>query len=199
MDNFIQIKRGKKLVEGVVKYEQGDIVEARFEEVVDVSVGDPVSCMITRDLSEIYSFEGIVIAREPMRLIIFNPPTVLEYKEQRRRYPRYDVNLPGWIRVASSDVSKTGLADPKVEVINLSLGGLAFRYDQKLTPKTHVSFYSELYGRDSGIVQSKLEVVHVNEQDGYVHGCKVVDITGKSLHELRKYLLQRQLEELKHS
>lgn len=198
MENFIQIKRGTKLIEGVVKYEQGDLVEARFEEEIDVSVGDPVSCMITRDLSEIYSFEGIVMAKEPKRLIIFNPPSVLEFKEQRRRYPRYDVNLPGWIRISSPAAPKLGLADPKVEVVNLSLGGIAFRFNQKLAPKSHVSFYSELYGRDEGIVQSKLEIIHVNDQDGYVHGCKIVDITSKSLHELRKYLLQRQLEELKH-
>ncbi len=197
MEDIIQIKHGKKMIEGSVKYEQGDIVEAVFEEEIEISVGDPVSCMITRDLSEIYSFQGVVLAKEPKRLIIFNPPSVLEFKEQRRRYPRYDVTLPGWIRVVSQNTSKTGIADPKVEVVNLSLGGLAFRFEQKIAPKTQLTFYSELYGREKGIVQSKLEVIHINEQDGYVHGCKIIDITSKSLHELRKYLLHRQLQELK--
>ncbi|MGD8191967.1 PilZ domain-containing protein [Brevibacillus ginsengisoli] len=196
MENFIQIKRGNRMIEGLVKYEQGDIVEARFEEDVEISVGDPVSCMITRDLSEIYSFEGIALAREPKRLIIFNPPSILEYKEHRRRYPRYDVNLAGWIRVPLEIAPKEGQNSPRVEVVNLSLGGIAFRANYKLSPKSQVSFYAELYGREEGILESKLEVIHVSEEDGYVHGCKIVDITGKSLHELRKYLLQRQLEEL---
>lgn len=197
MDSIIQVKIAKKLCEGTITYEEGDLIEASFPEELNVSVGDPLQCMITRNFTEINSFQGIILAKEPSRLIIFNPPSVIEFKEQRRRYPRYDVNVPGWIRVLTPDRGKNGLSDPKVEVVNLSLGGLAFRFDQKLAPKTNLTFYTELYGREEGVIQSHLEVIHINEEDGFVHGCKVVDMTSKSLHELRKYLLQRQLDELK--
>ena len=197
MESVIQVKIANKLFEGTITYEEGDLVEASFSEELDVSVGDPLQCMITRNLSEITSFQGITLAKEPHRLIIFNPPSVLEFKEQRRRYPRFDIKIPGWIRVLVPGGAKMGISDPKVEVVNVSLGGVAFRFDQKLAPKTNLTFYTELYGRDEGVIQSRLEVIHINEEDGFVHGCKVVDMTSKSLHELRKYLLQRQLDDLK--
>ncbi len=196
MKSIIQIQLGKKMYEGNVTYEEGDIVDADFSESVAVSVGDPVRCMITRNYEELYTFEGVVLAKEAKRLILFNPLSVVEYREGRRRYPRFDVSVPGWIRLPHMQQEKGYTLDPEVEVVNISLGGVAFRFDRPLPEKTPLTFYTELYGRnrEDEAIRSHLEVVHVKQDNGYLHGCKITGISGKDLHTLRKYLLKRQLE-----
>ncbi|WP_134685722.1 PilZ domain-containing protein [Brevibacillus migulae] len=199
MESILQIKRGKKMYEGKVTYEEGDLLEVVFEEEIDFSVGDPIPCMITRNYEQMNNFEGVILARDAHRLIIFHSPTAVEFKEQRRRYPRFDVSFDGWIRLPESDPAKHPLIDPMVEVINVSLGGLAFRYNEKLKVKTVMPFYMELYGknRDDGVVNARLEILHIKEEGGsYLYGCRIIEINSKNLLVLRKYLLQRQLEEL---
>jgi c-di-GMP-binding flagellar brake protein YcgR len=200
MESILQIKRGKKMYEGKVTYEEGDLLQVVFDEQIDLPVGDPVNCMITRNYEEMHTFEGVILARDEKRLIVFHSPTAIEYKEQRRRYPRFDVSWKGWIRVPGTEKPKATLVYPSVNVVNVSLGGLAFRFDQKLPMKTRIPFYTELYGRnrEEGEVKAHLEVMHMkDEADSYLYGCKIVEIDSKSLLTLRKYLLQRQLEELK--
>jgi len=199
MESILQVKRGKKMYEGKVTYEEGDLLEVVFEEEIDFSVGDPIPCMITRNYEQMNNFEGVILARDAHRLIIFHSPTAVEFKEQRRRYPRFDVLIEGWIRLPEAAATKQPLIDPMVEVINVSLGGLAFRFDQKLKVKTQLPIYIELYGknREDGAVHARLEVLHTKEEGGsYLYGCKINEINSKNLLVLRKYLLQRQLEEL---
>ncbi|NGQ96670.1 PilZ domain-containing protein [Brevibacillus sp. SYP-B805] len=200
MESILQIKRGKKMYEGKVTYEEGDLLQAVFDEKVDLPVGDPVSCMITRNFEQMHTFEGVILAKDDNKLIVFHSPTAKEFKEQRRRYPRFEVNLKGWIRLPGTEQEKSILFYPSVELVNISLGGLAFRFDQKIPLKARLPFYTELYGRgrEDGEVKAHLEVTHAREDEGaMLYGCKIVEIDSKNLLTLRKYLLQRQLEELK--
>ncbi|MCK9907439.1 hypothetical protein MXD63_46505, partial [Frankia sp. Cpl3] len=72
--------------------------EVVFAEQINVAAGDPVACLLTRNFEAIHNFEGVVLAREDHRLILFHSPTLIEFREQRRRYPRFDTDVKGWIR-----------------------------------------------------------------------------------------------------
>lgn len=199
MESIAQIKRGKKMYEGKVTYEEGDLLEVVFSETPDIPVGEPITCMITRNYEELHNLEGVVLARDENRLIVFHSPSVIEYKEQRRKYPRFEVDLNGWIRLPQNNEGKLPFVDPTIKVINLSLRGLAFRCDQRLEVRSQIPFYLELQrqGREESSINATLEIVHMKQEgSSYIHGGKIIEINSQNFLVLRKHLLQRQLEQL---
>ncbi len=205
--HVIQIQKGNEMLEGQVTYEEGDLVEATFDARPAINVGEPVRCMVMRSFDEMYTFEGIIIAKDDSKLYIFHSPTVAEFREQRRRYPRFDVNVKAFVQMIGE--KQEGLQRfqiPTVEVINVGLGGLAFRYEKQLEVDTQLAIFMELLGKnvEEGAIGADLVVIHAKEdtksgKGGFIHGCRVTEINGRNLHKLRKYLLQRQLEELKNN
>lgn len=202
MDSFLQIKKGKQLFEGSVIYEEGDLIEAVFPEITEVVVGDQLPCLMTDNYETISNFEAVVVAKEKNRLFLFHSPTVIEFREQRRRYPRFDVDMSGWIRYkADPGQHRFSLHTQRVALINLSLGGLALRVDRPIPREQTITFSTELYGRhrEDGVVLAELQVIHERMEGGfYFYGCKIVRIQARYFHALRKYILQRQLEERRH-
>lgn len=193
MDSIVQIKWGKKMYEGQVTYEEGDLVEVVFTEPISIAVGDPVNCILTRNYSEVQNIQGVVLGKDEKRLILFHSPTVTEFREQRRRYPRFDVDLQG--RLVPAD----GSGECWVKVTNISLGGLAFHTQRNMAVKTSFKLSMDLpdsHGREER-VDLKGEIIHIRDQEKYLYGCKVTGINSKNLHVIRRYILNRQLEMLK--
>ncbi|UYZ13015.1 PilZ domain-containing protein [Brevibacillus sp. WF146] len=199
MESILQIRKGKQLFEGSVTYEEGDLIEAVFPDQVEVTVGEQLPCLRTSNYDTISNFEAVVLAKERNRLFLFHSPTVLEFREQRRRYPRFDMDVQGWIQYQSVDpAAANAFSYQKVDLVNLSLGGLAIRTNKPVPDERKLFFYVELYGRNraDGIVQADLQVIHERvEGPHYFYGCKIVGISSRYFHTLRKYLLQRQLAE----
>jgi c-di-GMP-binding flagellar brake protein YcgR len=199
MESILQIRKGKQLFEGSVTYEEGDLIEAVFPDQVEVTVGDQLPCLRTSNYDTISNFEAVVLAKERNRLFLFHSPTVLEFREQRRRYPRFDMDVKGWIQYQPVDPAVDNVFSyQKVDLVNLSLGGLAIRTNKPVPGKRKLFFYVELYGRNraDGIVQAELQVIHERvEGPHYFYGCKIVGISSRYFLTLRKYLLQRQLAE----
>lgn len=195
MDPIVQIKWGKKMYEGTVTYQEGDIVEVVFHEPLGAAVGDPVNCIITHNYSEVQNINGVVLAKDDKRIILFYSPTITEFREQRRRYPRFDVEVDGLIRVQAEDGTREELI---VKVTNVSLGGVAIESRERLQIKTPFRLAMELTGqRNEGRVELNAEIIHIREQERFLYGCKVTGISARSLHILRRYILNRQLEMLK--
>lgn len=103
MESIIQIRKGNQLVEGHVTYEEGDLIEAVFPQHLDVTVGDQIPCLLTADYETISNFEAVVVARDKNRLFLFHSPTASEFREQRRRYPRFDMEVKGWIQYPTQE------------------------------------------------------------------------------------------------
>lgn len=199
MESILQIKVDEKIYEGNVTYEEGDLIEAVFSERIAFSAGESVNCLLTRSYEAVHSFQGVVLAREHNRLILFHPPTAVEFREQRRRYPRFDVKLAGWIRQLHMDASQITYRDTSIEIINIGLGGLAFRCEKQLPLNAVFVVYTELAELNHGgdIMQARVQILHERAEKSFLYGCKIKEITSKNFHTLRKYILQRQLEELK--
>jgi len=199
MESLLQVKYAEHAYEGRVTYEEGDVIEVVFSETHAIPVGAALACTLLRMEDQRENFQGVVLARDDHRLVLFYSPTAQEFREQRRRYPRIPVDVKGWIRPENMEITSTIHVDPSVQVINISLGGLAFRYAKALEVGTKLGFYTELYGRhrEDEAVLAKLEVTHVQEESGsYVYGCKITELSAKDLRIIRKYLLERQLEQL---
>lgn len=199
MESILQIKQGNRMFEGSVTYEEGDLIEAVFPTKMEVAVGDQLPCLLTQDYETISNFEAVVVAKEQNRLFLFHSPTVVEFREQRRRYPRFDMNLKGWIQYRTQKpASLFSVCSQMVDLVNVSLGGLAFRSDKPIPCEQPVYFSAELYGRNrpDGIIKTELKVLHERvEGSHYLFGCTIKGISARHFHNLRKYLLQRQLEE----
>ncbi|RNB92350.1 PilZ domain-containing protein [Brevibacillus fluminis] len=191
MDSIVQIKLGKKMYEGQVTYQEGDVVEVVFSEPLTAQVGDPVSCLITHNYSEIQNFNGVILAKDDKRIILFYSPTATEFREQRRRYPRFDVNFDAVLERKQEDGSTNKLI---VKVTNVSLGGLALHTSEKLASKTEYRISVQL---PDARVDLAVMNIYTREENGFHYGCKVTSISSKNLHVLRRYILNRQLEMLK--
>jgi c-di-GMP-binding flagellar brake protein YcgR len=199
MSSILQIKMGMKMYEGNVTYEEGDLIEAVFSDKPEVRVGDQLRCLMTTHFETISNFEAVVIAKQENRVFFFHSPTVLEFREQRRRYPRFDMDRKGWIQYQTPDTTTRQLVPAQwVDLMNLSLGGLAFRSNKPIPADGELTFFVDLYGqnRPDGFVRAKLKVLHdKTEPPYYLYGCKITSIGSRSFLNLRKYILQRQLEE----
>jgi c-di-GMP-binding flagellar brake protein YcgR len=199
MDRIIQIKKEKKVIEGTVIYEEGDLIEALFDSAPEISVGDQLPCLLTSDYETFSNFQGVVVAREKNRLFFFYSPTVTEFREQRRRYPRFDMDIKGWLQYrAQEPVTLFSVNSLMVDLVNLSLGGLAFRSDRQVPADASLFFSAELYGRNrpDGVIKGEIQVIHEQQKAPYfLYGCTFRGLTGRYFHNLRKYILQRQLEE----
>ncbi|MFD2369135.1 PilZ domain-containing protein [Brevibacillus sp. GCM10020057] len=186
-------------MEGNVTYEEGDLIEAVFPGLTDVTVGDQLPCLLTIDYESVINFEAVVVAREKNRLFLFHSPTATEFREQRRRYPRFDMDLKGWIQYPSKEPdSLFSVHSQMVDLVNLSLGGLAFRMDKSIPEEQSIIFSAELYGRNrpDGVIKAELKVIHERiEGPHHLFGCTINGINARHFHNLRKYILQRQLEE----
>lgn len=199
MVTIIQIKFGETTTDGKITYEEGDLIEAIFPETVEVKVGEQVNCVLKNDYETVQVFEAVVLAKDDNRLILFSSPTAAEYREQRRRYPRFDVHIKGWLQYPSQDASeKFAITNHMIEMVNISLGGLAFRSEKELPVKEDLLFFMELYGRnrDDGLIRANIDILHEKTDEQYLYGCKIKTISSKHFHNLRRYLLKRQLEEL---
>lgn len=64
MESILQIKRDNRMIEGQVTYEEGDLIEAVFPSLLDVTVGDQLPCLMTSDYETISNFEAVVVAKE---------------------------------------------------------------------------------------------------------------------------------------
>jgi hypothetical protein len=86
-----------------------------------------------------------------------------------------------------------------IEIINIGLGGFAFRCEKQLPLNAVFVIYTELSGlnKQGEIVQARVQILHERAEKPFLYGCKIKEITSKHFHTLRKYILQRQLEELK--
>jgi c-di-GMP-binding flagellar brake protein YcgR len=199
MDSILQIKMGKTMYEGSVTYDEGDLIEAVFPDRLNVTVGDQLPCLMTSHYETITNFEAVVIAKDDNRVFLFRSPTASEFREQRRRYPRFDTDLRAWIQYRSADnTDPFGVRNQMVDLINVSLGGLAFRSQRPVPSTSDLLFFVELYGRNrqDGLVQASLQVIHERiDNSYYFYGCKIKTIRSRYFHTLRKYILQRQLEE----
>ncbi|WP_421616998.1 PilZ domain-containing protein [Brevibacillus sp. TJ4] len=198
MDRIIQIKKEKKTIEGTVIYEEGDLIEALFETAPEVVVGDQLPCLLTSDYETFVTFQGVVLARENNRLFFFYSPTVAEFREQRRRYPRFDMDLRGWLQYPAQEPTLFSINSLMVDLVNLSLGGMAFRCDRQVPSEAPLYFSAELYGRNrpDGVISGEIVIIHEQHKSPYfLYGCKFRGLTSRYLHNLRKYLLQRQLDE----
>lgn len=199
MDSILQIKMGTKMYEGSVTYEEGDLIEAVFPDRLDLTVGDQLPCLMTNNYETINNFQAVVIAKDDNRIFLFHSPTAMEFREQRRRYPRFDMDVKGWIQYRSKDPAHPfDVCNHMVDVINLSLGGLAFRTNKEVPSDSELLFFVELYGRNrqEGLVQANLQIIHErNDKGTFFYGCKIKSIRSRYLHALRKYILQRQLKE----
>lgn len=199
MESILQIKKGNKMFEGNVTYEEGDLIEAVFPDQVDVTVGEQLPCLLTIDYESINTFEAVVVAKEKNRLFLFHSPTVVEFREQRRRYPRFDMEVKGWIQYPSQEPdSVLSVYSLMVDLVNLSLGGLAFRADKAIPKEQLILFSAELYGRNrpDGVIKAELVVIHERiEGPHHLYGCTIKGINARHFHNLRKYILQRQIEE----
>ena len=199
MESIIQIRKGNQLVEGHVTYEEGDLIEAVFPQHLDVTVGDQIPCLLTADYETISNFEAVAVARDKNRLFLFHSPTASEFREQRRRYPRFDMEVKGWIQYPTQEPdSFFSVYSQMVYLVNLSLGGLAFRADKPVPVEQALVFSFELYGRNrpDGVVISELQIIHERiEAPHYFYGCTIKGINARHFHNLRKYILHRQIEE----
>ncbi len=199
MDSILQIKMGTKMYEGSVTYEEGDLIEAVFPDRLDLTVGDQLPCLMTNNYETITNFQAVVIAKDDNRIFLFHSPTAMEFREQRRRYPRFDMDVKGWIQYRSTNPDdRFEVCNHMVDLINLSLGGLAFRTNKPIPLDRELLFFVELYGRNrqEGLVQATLQVIHDrHDKSHYFYGCKIKTIRSRYLHALRKYILQRQLDE----
>lgn len=199
MESFLQIKKGKQFFEGSVTYEEGDLIEVVFQDALEVVVGDQLPCLLTDNYETISNFEAVVIAKQKNRLFLFHSPTMIEYREQRRRYPRFDVSLDAWTQCNSvPGQGSFSIYTQRVELTNLSLGGVALRADKPIPHEEQLIFSTELYGRQrkDGVVRAELQVIHERkDKESYYYGCKIIGIHARYFHTLRKYILERQLEE----
>jgi c-di-GMP-binding flagellar brake protein YcgR len=199
MTSILQIKMGKKMYEGNVTYEEGDLIEAVFSDNLEVTVGDQLRCLMTTHFETITNFEAVVIAKQENRVFFFHSPTALEFREQRRRYPRFDMDRKGWIQYQSPDTTRQlAVSAQMVDLVNLSLGGLAFRTSKPIPVDGELTFFVDLYGRNrpDGFVRASLKALHdKTDPPYYLYGCKITSIGSRSFLNLRKYILQRQLEE----
>lgn len=199
MESILQIRRGNQVIEGNVTYEEGDLIEAVFPGLVDVTVGDQLPCLLSIDYESVSHFDAVVVAKEKNRLFLFHSPTVAEFREQRRRYPRFDMELKGWIQYPSQEPdSLFSVYSQMVDLVNLSLGGLAFRSDKPIPEEQPVIFSAELYGRNrpDGVIKAELKIIHERREGPYhLFGCTIKGINARHFHNLRKYILQRQIEE----
>ncbi|MEC2129497.1 PilZ domain-containing protein [Brevibacillus centrosporus] len=199
MESILQIKRDNRMIEGQVTYEEGDLIEAVFPSLLDVTVGDQLPCLMTSDYETISNFEAVVVAKEKNRLFLFHSPTVSEFREQRRRYPRFDMEMKGWIQYPSQEPdSLFSVYSQMVDLVNLSLGGLAFRTDKSIPEEQAIVFSAELYGRNrpDGVIKAELKIIHERiVGPNHLFGCTINGINARHFHNLRKYILQRQIEE----
>lgn len=199
MNSIVQIKLGKKMYEGQVTYQEGDVVEVVFYEPLDAAVGDPVACMMTHNYSEIQNFNGVILAKDDKRIVLFYSPTAAEFREQRRRYPRFDVDLDTLLEYKLEDGTLSKLI---VKVTNVSLGGLAIQTPERLAAKAECRITMQVPDSLSdGRVDLNVQIIYAREEKEYLYGCKVTGVTSKNLHVLRRYILNRQLEmlQLQHS
>lgn len=199
MESMIQIKRGNHTIEGIVTYEEGDLVEALFSCELEVTVGDQLRCLLTADYESITTFDAVVVAKDKRKLFLFHSPTATEFREQRRRYPRFDMKLKGWLQYRTQEpISLLSLSNQMVDLVNLSLGGLAFRTDREIPDDQPIYFSAELYGRNrpDGLIKAELSIIHERLVPPYrLYGCTIKGINARHFHNLRKYILHRQLEE----
>ncbi|GAA4727141.1 PilZ domain-containing protein [Brevibacillus fulvus] len=197
MESVIHLKIGEKMYQGEVTYEEGDLLEAVFPERLHITIGNSYDCLISRNLDILDSFQAVLLAKKDKRIVLFHSPTIAEFREQRRRYPRFDVNFRGWLK----GVQHAAAHGPKslmIEVINVGMGGFAFRCEQKLSLQQTYHLFTELPGpgKDKEQLQAKVEILHERTTRSLMYGCKIVGISPKNLHILRRYILSRQLQQL---
>ncbi|MGZ0052125.1 PilZ domain-containing protein [Brevibacillus gelatini] len=199
MESIIQIRKGNRVVEGQVTYGEGDLIEAVFPQQLEVTVGDQIPCLLIGDFETISNFEAVVVAKDKNRLFLFHSPTISEFREQRRRYPRFDMDVKGWVQYPTQEPdSLFSVYSQMAYLVNMSIGGLAFRVDKPVPVDQGIVFSFELYGRNrpDGVVKTELNVIHERiEGPHYFYGCTIQSISARHFHNLRKYILHRQIEE----
>lgn len=199
MESIIQIRKGNQVVEGQVTYGEGDLIEAVFPQQLEVTVGDQIPCLLIGDFETISNFEAVVVAKDKNRLFLFHSPTISEFREQRRRYPRFDMDVKGWVQYPTQEPdSLFSVYSQMAYLVNMSIGGLAFRVDKPVPVDKGIVFSFELYGRNrpDGVVKTELNVIHERiEGPHYFYGCTIQSISARHFHNLRKYILHRQIEE----
>lgn len=199
MDRIIRIKKEQKIWQGIVMYEEGELIEATFDDDPEVTAGEQLSCLVTSDYETFWRLQGVVVARDKNRLFLFCPPTPSEFREQRRHYPRFDMESKAWLHFScpKPDESLAGKF-MMVDLLNLSLGGMAFRSEKPVPLEVPLSFSAELYGRNrpDGVITGKVQLIHEHHKPPYyLYGGKFIEMPSRYFHNLRKYLLLRQLEE----
>lgn len=199
MESILQFKKNNQTFEGQVTYEEGDLIEVVFSSPLDVTVGDQLPCLLVVDYETTSTFDAVIVAKDQHRLFLFHSPTATEFREQRRRYPRFDMKVKGWIQYPTLEPdSLFSVYSHMVELVNLSLGGLAFRTDKPIPAEQELVFSIELYGRNrpDGVVKAELHLIHERiEGPHYLYGCTIKGINARHFHNLRKYILHRQIEE----
>lgn len=102
----------------------------------------------------------------------------------RRRYPRYEVNLPVTIKTVMENEHGAQLKYVQAIAVDVSLGGAWIKGGEELSPGSLVEFQAELKTGDHMRVLAI--VAWANETEG--HGLEFVDFLGGSRYYLHSFL-----------
>ncbi|MFS0725015.1 PilZ domain-containing protein [Paenibacillus sp. 1P07SE] len=195
VDAKVAVEKRNFVATGIITYVLGEIIEVELPQYDTFVLGEQVK-LIIYSRSGMFVFESSVIAKHRGALMVINPPENRRRFNDKREYPRVEVDCSGTLHAMKNPSSRQEWAMPSpVDFVidNMSMGGLGL----KLTVDLGISRTWLLEVRlDLGFdLPCGLEIIRSDRSaDGFYYGASFTGLPQDHAGRLRSFILRRQIE-----
>jgi hypothetical protein len=182
----VQFEYKGRIEFGTMEMAEGELLNLEVLNPDTYSVGDCLS----------FFYEGRKIAvkiikKTPQHICLFVPLFEVNFPNNRRRWPRVNVDLPAYINDYLSEKVYEIPPDLKIKVVDVSIQGFGFICREPL--RVNHSYYLSFETNDLKIKTKTIIRYEKMEDEGYRYGCEIQSITREDFNVLRRYVLLQQL------
>ncbi len=184
--DYIQIIWQNKIRLGEIEDIEGEVMHVFLKNPAEFEIGDSVHCLFST-----IRFESKVLKKDNQCIYLFIPIFLKKFPNERRKFPRLDVNCSALINDFLSEKVFEQAATMEVNIIDISLSGFGLLSCRPL--KKNIPYF--LYVKGQELSLNPKVIIH-NEKytdQGIRYGSEILSISKKDLCLLRKFILSEQL------
>lgn len=180
---------------GIMTWAEGDMLEVEISDFNRFQLGESVKLTVYTPAG-IYMIASTIVGKDTGSLMIINPPENQRKFQDKRRYPRVEVDKTGTV---ASIIKRSG-SDSRVvlprpvpfQIRNISLSGIGFTMpeDLKLDASTSVGLEIDV----GAIIPCTAEIIRSETaEEGIYYGARYLQVADDKLNSLRAFILREQI------
>lgn len=173
---------------GVLQEFEGELMILSVKNPEKFKTGDILSCVYDE-----FTFQSNVLKISNNLLYIFAPIIKNNFIIDRRKYPRLEVSLSGFVNDCINEFIYDVPPEQLIEITDITIEGFGFTCEQRLKIGTpyilHVNLGNNMITKPKVIIENKTELE--NKKTRY--GCRISQIDESEYRILRFYILTQQI------